>query len=180
MKKVLFILMFVCAAMAIQAQNVEEYKITKKGFIFKGKEIKMGTKFTSTAFQNKFGKSDKEIFEPGGSFLDYQNGGISIFFSPESRIEGIHFLLNKIKRINLQGIIIEKGDTYYSIRKELEKKKIHFTVIESVHPQSNSSDITLELDYSGYNQFNIMKVKIYFTEDKRKEIRLLQYYAEEI
>ncbi len=164
----------------MQAQNLEEYKITEKSFIFRGKEVEIGSKLTKAYFQNKFGKSDKEIFEPGGSFLEYQNGGVSIFFSPESRVDGVHFLLNKVKRINLRGVIIEKGDTYHSVRKKLEKNKSSFIVTESVYPKSNSSDIILELDYPGYSQFNIMKVKIYFTENKKKEVRLLQYYAKKI
>ncbi len=158
------------------AEELKEYKITGSSFIFRGKELKMGEVFTQKSFEQKFGKSDACEYYPGGFYLVYKKEKMTAFFNVQNKFKGFDFEFSDFKKIVVEGVSINKGDTYMTIRKKLENQRKEFTVIETV--DSRYSEIILIINLPGFNEITKIDAKMFFTGDDKKEIITLAYFYE--
>ncbi len=166
--------MFICIAFSLQSEELREYKITGSSFIFRGKELKMGEKFTKEEFEKKFGKCYASEFNPFGLTLFYDKEKILFSFNIKNEFYGIRFNFTDYENINLHGIIINKDDTYSSVRKKLEKAKSYFTVTEDVSPKYNNIRITTE--YPADIETKKIVVIIVFEGNSIRKVDRLSYF----
>lgn len=118
-----------CAAVA---ETVRTFEVTSALISFHGKTLKFGESYTPEKFERKFGKSllGRESYPPGAWDISYLDEGIVFFFTENDKLKRLAFYMDYFDKINLYEVTISKGDTYKTIRKQLEDKNLSFSVTE--------------------------------------------------
>lgn len=117
-----------CAAVA---ETVRTFEVSSALISFHGKTLKFGESYTPEKFEQKFGKSSEAIsYPPGAWYVSYLDEGIKIIFTEKDELKRLAFYMDYFDKINLYEVTISKGDTYKTIRKQLEDKNLSFSVTE--------------------------------------------------
>ena len=117
-----------CAAVA---ETVRTFEVSSALISFHGKTLKFGESYTPEEFEQKFGKSSEVIsYPPGAWYVSYLDEGIKIIFTEKDKLKRLGFSMDCFDKINLYEVTISKGDTYKTIRKQLEDKNLSFSVTE--------------------------------------------------
>lgn len=136
-----------CAAVA---ETVRTFEVTGALISFHGKTLKFGESYTAEEFEQKFGKSlGRESYPPGAWDISYLDEGIVFFFTENDKLKRLGFSMDYFDKINLYEVTISKGDTYKTIRKQLEDKNLSFSVTE--YPKRGwQFNVDLSTDHGEY------------------------------
>ena len=158
-----------CAAVA---ETVRTFEVTGASISFHGKTLKFGESYTPDEFEQKFGKSlGRESYPPGAWDISYLDEGIKIIFTEKDELKRLAFYMDYFDKINLYEVTISKGDTYKTIRKQLEDKNLSFSVTE--YPKRGwRFNVDISTDHGEY------VVRIDCPATKTREVEMVYFSRE--
>ncbi|EGC77444.1 hypothetical protein [Treponema denticola] len=134
LKRSLFLCLFLIMgsfAATLNAAEKTEFVINDEPFIYKGVSLIPWKKYTREEIEKKLGKPDWHEDNPGGWCRSYEDK-IIFNFNQENSFDGLAFNHpEKLKGLNIYGLLISKNDNHSSIVKKLiELKKISILFIK--------------------------------------------------
>ncbi|UTC61380.1 hypothetical protein E4O05_07360 [Treponema sp. OMZ 787] len=161
-KKNIFICVLFCIFLVqIYSNDISEVKISDGPIIVCGKKLKFDSPLTKEDIEKKFGKPTFYKHTPGRFNIMYEDDGFIITLSNDGIFEHIGINFEIFHRVDVKGLIIERGNTYSQIIKKLEKKKFDFTVEED-----SKNNISIIVKFFNKNTGNT-QLDIWLPPDKK-------------
>jgi len=169
-KKNIFICVLLCIFLIqIYANDVSEVKINDGPIILRGKKFEFYKAHTKEDIEKKLGKPTFYRHKPGKYDVVYEDDGFIISLTNDGIFEYIGINFEIFHRVDVKGLIIERGNTYLQIIKKLEKKKFDFTVTED-----SDNIVSITVKFFTKNIGNT-QLEIWFPDKKNTEVVGLIY-----
>ena len=169
-KKNIFICVLFCIFLIqIYSNDVSEVKINDGPIILRGKKFEFYKAHTKEDIEKKLGKPTFYRHKPGRYDVVYEDDGFIISLTNDGIFEYIGINFEIFHRVDVKGLIIERGNTYLQIIKKLEKKKFDFTVTED-----SDNIVSITVKFFTKNIGNT-QLEIWFPDKKNSEIIGLIY-----
>ena len=166
-KKSLFLCLFLIVgsfAATINAAEKAEFVINDEPFIYKGVSLIPWEKYTREEIEKKLGKPDWHEDNPGGWCCSYEDK-IVFNFNQEKSFDGIVFNYpEKLKGLNIYGLVISKNDNHSSIVKKLIALKKNFDIIYKTNYKRLKFEITIK------SKFGNIKLIINCSDSDKQEV----------